>query len=148
MLSAINQLIEEGYPIKHFHATSIHSKNMKYYQVQAHIIIDQLNYGTIGSAAREGMMLGKPVICHVSDLMRRSNVAMKDCPAVNATEESIYEVLKGLILMPASARVEIGKRSREWMLKWFDADVCAARYEKITQCILNKEPLTPQEKFI
>lgn len=148
ILSAINQLIEEGHPIKHFHATSIPSQNMKYYQVQADIIVDQLNYGTIGAAAREGMMLGKPVICHVSDLMRRSNIAMKGCPAINATEESIYEALKDLILMPASERLEIGKRSREWMLKWFDADVCAARYEKITECILNKEPLTPQEKFI
>lgn len=148
ILEAVNRLIAEGLPIVHFHANNIPAINMKYYQVQADIIIDQLNYGTIGSAAREGMMLGKPVICYVSALMRESNIAMRDCPAVSATEESIYNVLKNIISMSQQERIEIGQSSREWMLKWFDSKVCAKRYDKITERLLNKLPLQPEEQFI
>lgn len=146
--TAINQLISEGHPIKHFHATDIPSKNMRYYQAQADIIIDQLNYGTIGAAAREGMMLGKPVICHISDVIRTTNIAMRDCPAIDATEESIYEVLKKLILSSKEERLLLGVQSRNWMLKWFDSDACAERYEKVAHCIANKLPLKPESKFL
>ncbi|MCZ6913315.1 MAG: hypothetical protein O7C59_01540 [Rickettsia endosymbiont of Ixodes persulcatus] len=128
---AINQLVSEGYPIQPMHANNIASKDMKYIQVQADIIVDQLNYGSIGAAAREGMMLGKPVICHISQKIRLMNPAMKDCPAIDATEESIYEVLKKLILSQKEKWEEIGQQSRMWMLKWFDADICAERFEKV-----------------
>lgn len=145
---AIDRLIKEGYPVKHFHATSIPARDMKYYQVQADIIIDQLNYGTIGSAGREGMMLRKPVICHVSELMRSANIAMQDCPVINATEDSIYEVLKKTALMSSEDRHHIGEASREWMLKWFEADVCAERYERILSCLSKGESLHPETKFL
>jgi hypothetical protein len=148
IMDAINRIIEEGYPVKHFHATSIPSKDMKYYQVQADIIVDQLNYGTIGSAAREGMMLGKLVVCHVSELVRGTNVAMRNCPAIDATEESIYEVLKKLVLMSRKERLSIGEKSRRWMLQWFDVGVCADRYGKILSCLANKESLHPESKFL
>ena len=147
IMSAINKLISEGHPIKHFHATNIPIKNMRYYQVQADIIIDQLNYGSIGSAAREGMMLAKPVICHISDLIRNTNIAMRDCPAVNATENTIYEALKNLV-SSKEERLFIGTQSRKWMLKWFDADVCAERYEKIANRLINKLPLHPESRFL
>lgn len=148
MVSAIHRLIAEGYPLKHFHASDIPAKDMKYYQAQADIILDQLNYGSIGAATREGMMLGKPVVCHISNLIRSTNIAMKDCPAVNATEETIYDVLKELVEMSDENRQAIGARSREWMLKWFDADVCAARYEKLASAAVSKRPFTPPEQFI
>jgi hypothetical protein len=146
--AAINKLISEGHPLIHFHANSIPSKDMRYYQVQADIIIDQLNYGTIGSAAREGMMLGKPVICHVSEMIRTTNIAMKDCPAIDATEESIYDVLKKLALFSHEERQRIGIQSRKWMLKWYDADVCAQRYEKVAHCLVHKLPLHPESQFL
>ncbi len=135
MIAAINQLIAEGYPICHFHASNIPAKNMKYYQVQSDIIIDQLNYGSIGSSTREGMMLAKPVICHIASKIRNFNIAMKDCPAIDASEETIYEVLKNLVLLPNEERLLIGKKSREWMLKWCNYDVSAERYEKVYEYI-------------
>ena len=113
---------------------------MKYLQSQADIIVDQLNYGTIGAAAREAMMLGKPVICHIAAKIYEHRLPMRDCPVINATEETIYDVLKKLILMPEKERKKIGVKSRKWMLKWYDAKVCAKRFEQIYDRLMNGKP--------
>jgi hypothetical protein len=148
ILDAIRRLKSEGKAICHFHASDVPVKNMKYYQSQADIIVDQLNYGSIGSASREGMMLAKPVVCFISEHIRESNISMKDCPAISANEETIYGVLKGLLEAKENERREIGEKSRRWMLKWFDADVCASRYEKLANAVLNKRSLSPETDFI
>ncbi len=137
---AIDKLIAEGYPIKYVHTTNTPSQDMKYLQVQADIIVDQLNYGSIGAFAREGMMLGKPVICHVAEQIRSYNDAMRECPAIDATEETIYEVLKKVVEMTKEERIEMGKNSRKWMLKWYDSDVCAARFEKVYDRLMKGLP--------
>ncbi len=138
--TAIDKLIAEGYPIKHVHTSDTPSQDMKYLQVQADIIVDQLNYGSIGAFAREGMMLGKPVICHIAEKIRSYTDAMRDCPAIDATEKTIYEVLKKVVEMTKEERAEIGQSSRDWMLKWYDSDVCAARFEKVYDRIMKGLP--------
>jgi hypothetical protein len=132
MYDAINQLTQEGYPIQHIHVQDIPSKDMRYIQMQADIIIDQLNYGRYGAFAREGMMLGKPVICKIDYLMKSvPNAALKECPLINADEDTIYSVLKDVMALPEVERVAIGKRSRNYMMKWHSAEQCAERFEKI-----------------
>lgn len=137
MYRAIEQLIEEGYPIQHIHVQDIPSKDMRYIQMQADIIIDQLNYGRYGAFAREGMMLGKPVICKIDYLMESlPNIALKECPLINADEETIYSILKEIIALPEKERKEIGNRSRDYMMKWHSADQCAERFEKIYDILI------------
>lgn len=140
IIKAINKLIEEGYPILHFHATEVLSKYMRYYQIQADLVVDQLNYGTIGSSAREALMLGKPTICHVSKLVRETNIAMKSCPAIDANEENVYDVIKKYISNKDLLKI-VGLASREWAIKWYSHDSCAQRYERLIQNILEKKPL-------
>lgn len=140
MKSAIDQLISEGYPIQHVHTQDIDSINLRYIQVQADIIIDQLNYGRYGAFAREGMMLSKPVICKIDYLMPSlKNEALKECPLINASEETIYSVLKELIMLPPEERLKIGRKSREYMMKWHSADQCAERFEKIYDQLMEKK---------
>ena len=106
---------------------------MRYYQAQADIIVDQLNYGRYGATAREGMMLGKPVICYMNKFEYREEdklACLDECPLVSATEVDVYEVLKNLV-ENASLRVSLGEQSRSYALKWHSADACAARYEKV-----------------
>jgi len=55
---------------------------------------------------------------------------MSELPLVSATEHTIYEVLRNLLLDPAK-RAAIGRASRAYALKWHSADACAERYERI-----------------
>ncbi len=53
-----------------------------------------------------------------------------DCPIVNTTIETIKEELRKLIVNPSLCK-ELGKRGREYALKYHDADVIARRFVEI-----------------
>jgi glycosyltransferase involved in cell wall biosynthesis len=55
---------------------------------------------------------------------------MSELPLVSATERTVYQVLKELLLN-AEKREAIGNASRAYALKWHSADTCAERYERI-----------------
>lgn len=59
------------------------------------IIIDQLIAGSYGRLAIEGMALGKPVICYISDFMKEKYP--KDLPIISANPDNIEEKLEFLI---------------------------------------------------
>ena len=65
VLNAINRLISEGYPIEYFFIDNKKSNEMRFYQAQADIVVEQLIYGSWGSTGVETMALGKPVICYL-----------------------------------------------------------------------------------
>jgi hypothetical protein len=133
ILKAVERLKEEGYPVKLLFLTNTPNQEVRFYQVQADVIVDQLNYGRYGATAREGMMLGKPVICYMNTFEHREEDTLSclaECPLVSATEASVYDALKSLVI-DAPLRASLGERSRAYALKWHSADACAARYEKI-----------------
>ncbi|GGI80034.1 glycosyltransferase family 1 protein [Legionella impletisoli] len=133
VFEAVERLQREGYNVKLIFITDKPNKEVRFYQAQADIIVDQLNYGRYGANAREGMMLGKPVICYLNkfEFNEKDKVACLDeCPLISATEHTVYEALKKLILDPTLRKV-VGNKSREYALKWHSATACAERYEKI-----------------
>ena len=68
VIGAIERLQREGVPVKLFYARDIPTTDVKFYQVQADIVIDQLYYGRIGSNAREALMLGRPLLTRIHAL--------------------------------------------------------------------------------
>ncbi|MBI2190650.1 MAG: hypothetical protein HYU36_01535 [Planctomycetes bacterium] len=135
VIQAVEQLQSEKVPVRLLFVTDRKNTEIRFYQAQADVIVDQLNYGRYGATAREGMMLGKPVICYLNRhemKPRQELVSMREVPLVSATEASITEVLRNLLLNEAK-RKEIGRASREYALKWHSAEGCAERYEKITE---------------
>ncbi|MBI2791906.1 MAG: glycosyltransferase [Gammaproteobacteria bacterium] len=133
IFSAVEQLKREGFKIHLIFITQRPNKIVRFYQAQADIIIDQLNYGRYGATAREGMMLGKPVICYMNKFEFNEQdklQSLAECPLISATEQTIYDVLKSLIIN-AEKRRSIGIESRAYALKWHSAEQCAKRYEEI-----------------
>jgi hypothetical protein len=133
LFDAVERLKQEGYKVQLLFLTNKPSQIVRFYQAQADIIVDQLNYGRYGANAREGMMLGKPVVCYLNkfEFDEKDRLACLDeCPLISATEDTIYDVLKSLIL-DATWRKKVGEESRNYALKWHDADACAERYEQI-----------------
>jgi glycosyltransferase involved in cell wall biosynthesis len=142
VFAAIERLKAEGHRVRLLFCTDLPSVEVRFVQVQADIIVDQLNYGRYGATAREGMMLGKPVICYINprEYDRKDELAcLKEAPLVSATEDSIYVVLKDLVL-DAGKRRAIGEASRQYAMKWHSADACAERYERIYDELMAREP--------
>lgn len=132
VLAAIATLQAEGLPVRLMFTREVPNLQNRYYEAQADIIVDQLNYGRYGATAREGMMLGKPVVGAVNLREPYGEVSrcMAEAPIVHATEESITAVLRDLVTDPAK-RARLGAESRAYAIRWWSADVLAARFERL-----------------
>ncbi len=145
ILSAMDRLRNEGFRVKLEFVTNVPSKDVRFIQVQADIVVDQLNYGRYGAQACEAMMLGRPTVCFLKkdELPGVSKLGfLEECPIVSATEETIYAVLKDLLLN-ADKRGELAKASRDFALKWHTADACAERFELVYDRL--KSGLPPEQ---
>ena len=131
----IEQLKREGYKAELLFYSNVPNKDIRFYQIQADIVVDMLTFGWFGATGREAMMLGKPFVCFIRpewlESMRREIPEYVDeLPVVSATPNTIYDVLKDLIEYPENRR-EIGRRSREFAVKWHSAEAGGKRFDKI-----------------
>jgi len=84
------------------------------------VYVDELRCGSHGVTAVESMASGKPTITYIrEDLL---SMYPADLPLVNANPDTIYPVLKRLIL-DGGLRAEIGKKSRAYAEKYHAVDV-------------------------
>jgi len=103
IFDAIEKLKSEGYRCELMNIENVKSNEMRFFQAQADLIIDQLIYGHWGSTALEGVALGKPVICYFNEEWKKSYIAnfgIESWPFIEANTNSIYQVLKNLLENP------------------------------------------------
>jgi glycosyltransferase involved in cell wall biosynthesis len=136
----VEKLRSQGYMIDLLEPTGVPNLDIRFFQVQADIFIDMLTYGWFGATAREGMMLGKPVVCYIrpewlESLRQEIPAYAAELPIVNATPETIEQVLTDLITNPDKRR-EIGKRSRAFAVKWHSDSAGARRFDQIYSRLL------------
>lgn len=93
-----------------------HEKAKEIYQ-SADIIIDQVLLGSYGLLPIEGMAMGKPVICWISDYMKEKYP--KELPLIPANPENITDVLENLIRNQDMLH-EVGLRGRAYVEKYHD----------------------------
>jgi glycosyltransferase involved in cell wall biosynthesis len=144
IVKAIDELRQEGLKVRLHFVTDVPSIDVRFIQAQCDVIIDQLNYGRYGATAREGMMLGKPVVCNINKTELRAEFeseCINETPLIHATEGTIKEVLRKLVV-DSEFRREMGKRSREHAMKWWSADRLAERYEAVYDKIMNGETVS------
>ncbi|CAM8635866.1 GT4_WbuB-like domain containing protein [Comamonadaceae bacterium] len=134
-LRVIEQLKSEGYPVELIFFHDVPNRQLRYYQAQADIVVDMLSFGFFGANVREAMMLGKPVICFLRpewlESMRTEIPAyVEELPVISATPGTVYEELKRLV-MDKARREAVGRRSREFAVKWHASDVAAEKFAQI-----------------
>lgn len=134
VVSAIEKLKNEGYNVEYFYVTDVETKNMRYYQAQADIIVEQLIYGWWGSTGVETMALGKPVICYLrkdaKENFFKSFPEYDSLPIIEANTENIYEVLKKTV-EDKEFRDKKAKQSREFAESFFDIEKNTTELEKV-----------------
>ena len=109
--------------MEYFFISNKLSNQMRFYQAQADIIVDQLIYGSWGSTGLEAMALGKPVVCYLRPTWKAFFLKMfpkvKDLPIVEADTDTIYNVLKKLVTVP-SFRARKSLESRRFAEELYD----------------------------
>ena len=90
---------------------------MRFYQVQADIIVEQLIYGSYGSTGIEAMAVGKPVVCYLSNSWKKYYHKCfpnsETPPIIEANTQNIYEVIKKLAT-DKKYRTKAGAASRRF----------------------------------
>jgi glycosyltransferase involved in cell wall biosynthesis len=142
----IEELKSEGHDLELMFFDKVPNKELRYYQSQADIVVDMLTFGWYGGNVREALMLGKPVVCYLRpewlETMREEIPDFVDeLPIVSATPETVREVLLDLIQHPDKRR-EIGRRSREFAVKWHSAEAAAKQFDSIYAGLLAGRPGT------
>lgn len=142
-LPLIEKLRSEGMQIETIEPVGIPNKEVRFLQAQADIFLEMLTFGWFGANAREAMMLGKPVICFIrpewlETLRKEIPDYAEELPIINATPKTVESVLRDLI-ENSEKRLAIGKRSREFALKWHSMNAAGKRFDKIYSALLSDD---------
>ncbi len=87
------------------------------------VVYDNFTRGTMV------MALGKPIICYIRecDLSFVPEGMRSNLPTINATPQTVYEVLKECLTEGKHELPEIGRRSRAYVERWHDPIRIAAK---------------------
>lgn len=122
VVAAIERLRKEGFQVEYLHVTNVRSRDMRYYQAQADIIIEQLIYGWWGSTFVEASALGKPVVCYLRPSWKtkffQNFPEHERIPILEADTQTIYQVLKDLV-QDEERRDKLGREAREFAEEHF-----------------------------
>lgn len=88
----------------------------------ADVVVDQLLLGWYGGLAVEAMALELPVVAFLreDDLEFVPAEMRAEIPVVRAEPRTIYEVLRQLLTERRNELDELGRRSRDYVLRWHD----------------------------
>ena len=120
--SAVERLRSEGVRFRFTLVEGMSNDEAKKIYQEADLLVDQLLAGWYGGLAVELMALGKPVICYLrqEDLVHVPGEMCEDMPVVDATPDSIYEVLKEWLTHRKKDLRQRGLESRKYVEKWHD----------------------------
>lgn len=125
ILDAIEKLKSEGFAVEYLFIKDKPSNIMRFYQMQADIVVEQLIYGWWGSTFVETSALGKPVVCYIRSswvqFFFKIFPEYNELPIINANAENIYDVLKKLVTDDAY-RKQKGVDSRLFAERHFDPE--------------------------
>jgi hypothetical protein len=137
----IQRMKAAGLPVELVFVKDKTNLEARYYQAQSDIVCDMLTVGFFGANIREALMLGKPAVCYLrpewlESIRREQPEFVAELPVVSATPETVESVLTDLILNPEKRR-ELGRRGREFAVKWYSAKNAAVVFDRIYTQLLN-----------
>lgn len=122
LIETLDRLRTEGLQFELRLVEGLDHREARKVYAEADLLIDQLHVGFYGSLAVELMALGKPVVCYLreGDLKFLPAAMRAELPIVNASPESLAEVLRDLLNEGRHLLAERGARSRAFVERWHD----------------------------
>jgi len=138
ILQAVEELKAEGVAIEMTIVEGIPNDQIPALLSAADVVVDQLVLGWYAMFAMEAMALGKPVVCHIRpqyrDLYTAAGlIAREELPLIDSSLFSIKETLRDLALRPRSELREIGRRSRDFVVKHHSLAVIGEKFDLINR---------------
>ena len=138
-INAVEELKAEGYPIEIRLLEKLPNEELKKAILEADIVADQLIIGWYAMYALESMAMGKPVLCYLRndlyDLYAVSGLVQRDeIPLINCTPFDVKEKIKELVQNRGKI-AEIGKKSREYVIKHHSLEYVGGVFDKINKSI-------------
>lgn len=124
----VRALEAEGLPVKYVNLDGFAVQDMKYFQVQADIIIDQFRLGSYGSFAMESMALGKPVVGWIEPTFFNDQV--EPPPIISTPLDGLKNTLIDLIRNRERLR-KIGLESRKYAESIHDYKIIGRELKRI-----------------
>ncbi|HEY3113539.1 MAG TPA: glycosyltransferase [Gemmatimonadaceae bacterium] len=128
---AVAELKEAGYNVELMHIERVPNEEVRYYQAQADIVVDQLLIGGGGQTARECLALGKPVLTRIHpqqcDSFRKASAPFSFPPYVATDRLNLKENLIRFI-EDRSLRERVGAESAEFARLVLAPEASAARF--------------------
>jgi glycosyltransferase involved in cell wall biosynthesis len=136
----VEKVKKDGFDVELISPTGVPNLEVRFLQMQCNVVTEMLTYGWFGTNVREAMMLGKPVICFIrpewlESLREEIPEYAEELPITSATPVSVEVILSDLIAKP-ELRAEIGRKSREFALKWHSTGTAARRFNEIYQNLI------------
>lgn len=125
---AVAQLRHEGFAIELVLVEKLSNEQALQIYRSADIIFDQCLIGFHGYFALEAMALGKPVVCFIRK-PEQYLLSPNECPILNTHVLTITKDLRDLIKRRSEFE-DIGKRSRQYIEKYYSLEAFAARLDK------------------
>lgn len=136
--AAVERLRQEGVPFEYVQVEGMSRAEARAAYERADLLVDQLLAGWYGGVAVELMALGKPVVCYLrrEDLERVPPELRAGLPIIEATPESVYDVLREWLTVRRAELPEVGRRSRAFVERWHDPRAIAARLRRDYEAML------------
>lgn len=117
----INRLSKEGVSFQYKRIQNIPREEALKVYLNADIILDQLLLPGGGKLAHECLAMGK-IVCTLMGYDSYDQKKTDDCPMVDVTPETLYDVLKSLIL-DHNTRIELAKKGRPFVEKYHNPKI-------------------------
>jgi glycosyltransferase involved in cell wall biosynthesis len=134
-VDAVEQLRKEGLDIELVVLERVSNERVREAIAAVDVVADQLVLGWYALFAIEAMAMERPVLCSVrtdlEELYVDAGLLERDeLPLVRCTPENVAEVLRGLCA-DRGQLAEIGRRSREFVLRHHSLEVIGAVFRRI-----------------
>jgi len=131
IIAAVDKLQRDGLNVELMHIERVPNDTIRFYQVQADIVVDQLLIGGGGANARESLAVGKPVLTRVHpqqlEAFKTAAAPHKPPPFIETDRHNLEENLVRLVRDP-HLRARIGKESGEFAAAVLSPRASAERY--------------------
>ncbi len=136
VLEAVDRLRGEGLDVELLLIEGMTYADARNAYERADILVDQVLLGWYGGLAVELMALAKPVVAHlrVDDLRVLPAEMCAELPIVDATPDSLADVLRSLLVERRAELPSLGQRGRAYVKRWHEplriAQGMRERYEE------------------